>query len=218
MARAARVAPQEWVHPSRAATREAAMKNVRRLPKSRFVRSVYRRAFRDELPILRLWPNAHEHKKKVVSELGFSPIAAEWLRESGATEAEIERVRAAHQKTIKEMMPGLCRYRPSELILANLHEAWMPYSELLLQTAALLKGADFDELKSQLRDLGFEEKILDLFRPGQKRKYFLQQTPASVATMIVYRHFPLRIGSEEAVRTAQKRLYSRWRSRHRAET
>lgn len=114
-------------------------------------------------------------------------------------------------------MPGLCRYRPSDLILANLREAWTPYAELLLQSAAPLEGTDFDELKPQLRDLGFEEKILDLFRPGQKRKYFLQQTPASVATMIVARRFPRRIGSEEVVRTAHKRLYSRLRSRHRAE-
>lgn len=76
------------------------MKNVRRLLKPLFIRSVYRRAIRDELLILRLWPNAREHKEKVVSELGFSPIVAEWLRESGATGAEIERVLAAHKKAI----------------------------------------------------------------------------------------------------------------------
>jgi hypothetical protein len=193
------------------------MKNVRRLPKPHFVRSVYRRAIRDELLILRLWPNAREHKKKVVSELGFSPIAAEWLRESGATQADIERIRVAHQKAIKEMMPDLCRYRPSELIHANLHEAWITYADLLLKTAARLDGTLFKELKPQLSKIGFEEQILDVFQPDQKRKYFLQQTPASVATMIVARRHHRRIGSEEAVRTAQKRLYSRVRARHRVE-
>jgi hypothetical protein len=202
------------------------MKGVRGLPKPSFVRGAYRQAIRDELRTLQLWPEAREHKRKVVSELGFSPGAAEWLRKSGAMprdtsealEAGIERVRAAHQRVIEEKMPRLCGYRPSELILANLHEAWVPYAGLILKTAALLQGADFDELKPRLAKLGFEKKILDLFRSGQKRKYFLQQTPASVATMIVSRRHRLRIGSEESVRSAQKRLYSRVRSRHRAET
>jgi hypothetical protein len=194
------------------------MKKFRRGPEARIVRRVFERAIQDEEQILRLWPKAREHKRKVVSELGFSPIAAEYLEKTGATKADIDRVRVAHQKAMKEIMPRLHGYRPSELILANLHEAWNPYAALILQTARLLPGADFGELKSQLKDLGFQEEILNLFPPQQKRKYFLQQTPASLATKVVSRRHHRRIGSEEALRTAQKRLYSSVRFRHRTES
>ena len=192
------------------------MKRVQKLPQPVFVRGIYRRAVRDESRILQLWPNARAHKRTVVSELGFSPFAERWIKKLGAkppaTHQELAAIRAAHREVIRKHMPKLVEYRPSELLIANLHEGWMPYAELLLRTAHALVGADFAELKPQLENLSFEKSILSLFNPAQKRKYFLQQTPASVATMIVARRHPKRIGSEEAVRIAQKRIYSRIRS------
>jgi hypothetical protein len=210
------------------------MKKIRGLPEPCLVRSVCDRAKRDEDKILQLWPKASVHKKEKVSELAFS---AEWVRslrgplttvlpDPGAAlpnaseelQSGITQVRAAHQKVIKDTMPGHCGYKPSEFILANLHEAWCPYAHLLLRAARLVEGAEFEEIKPHLEKLGFEKAILDLFRPAQKRRYFVQQTEASIATMIVSRRHHRRIGSEEAVRTAQKRLYSRVRARLRLET
>jgi hypothetical protein len=186
------------------------------IPNPEFVERVYRRAVEDETRILRLWPDARAHKRTVVSELGFSLVAETWSKKPRAKRPaallELAAIRVNHRDVIRKNMPQLGSYRPSELVIANLNEAWIPYADLLLQTVRIVDGADFAELKPQLEKLCFEKSILNLFQPTQKRKYLLQQTSASVATMIVARRHPRRIGSEESVRTAQK-MYTRIRSR-----
>ena len=109
-----------------------------------------------------------------------------------------------------ESMPS---YRPSELILANLQESWIPYAELLLKEAAQLEGRDFSELKPQLKILGFAEEILGYFLGTQRRKYFFQQTPASIATLIVWNRLTDKgIGiQEDTIKRAGNRLYARLR-------
>jgi hypothetical protein len=184
------------------------------------VGAAYQLAVADEQKILELWPDAKGYKTKNLNELAFSPVAEQAVRDflnkdpdaSQDPEAAIARSRAAHKKALKQWIPGLFDWRPSEFISANLLEAWMPYGELILTTAGQLKWKDFSELKTQLHAMGFDGQILNYFRPIQQRRYFLKQTPASIATMIVSQRHSKRIGSQEAVRTAGKHLYSRIRS------
>jgi hypothetical protein len=187
--------------------------------------ATYRRAITDEQIVLALWPKAKEHKTKNVAALALSPAAEEAIGASvrknvGASDnheaevaAAVADVRAIHGTILAEHAPGLFNYRPSEFIAANLQEAWIPYAELLLKAARQLKGRNVAELVRDLKRLGFADEILAMFRISQKRKYFLQQTPASMARLIVTSRLPYRMRSEETVRTAGKRLYSRIRSK-----
>jgi hypothetical protein len=186
------------------------------LPERAAIERVYRRAVEDEKRVLEMWPRAREHKKKRVDELRFSPFAEKMMSSdqhgAGTHKKVVEGVREAHMKAIKGLMPALVNYRPSELVVASLHEAWFLYAELLLAGAAAMRGADFADLRPQLEHCGFDAQILSFFRSNQKRKYFLQQTPSSIATFIVSQRLPERICSEETMRTAQKRLYSKVRA------
>jgi len=188
------------------------------------VAATYQRALADEQKVLPLLPRAaaKEHKKKNVAAfeaLGFSSAAEQELehflrRHPEPTQdprATAEKYRAAHREAILESMP---EYRPIELIHANLQELWIPYSELLLKEAAKLKGKEFSALKPQLLQLGFAGEILDYFRADQGRKYFLQQTAASVATLIVSRRLDDQgiVIEQDTVKRAGNRLYSRIRS------
>jgi hypothetical protein len=185
------------------------------------IAATYQRALADEQKVLLLLPRAaaKEAKKKNVAALGFSPGAEQELERflrrhpepPQDPRATADRHRSAHRKAMAESMP---KYRPSDLIHANLQESWIPYAELLLKEAAQLKGDDFFALKPQLKELGFDEKILGYFLEIQGRKYFLQQTAASIATLIVSRRLGdkgIRV-DEETVRRAGKRVYARIRS------
>jgi hypothetical protein len=185
------------------------------------VAATYQRALADEQKVLLLLRRAaaKEAKKKNVAALGFSSAAEQELErflrshpEPGQNRrATADRYRSAHRKAMAESMPS---YRPSELILANLQESWIPYAELLLKEAAQLEGRDFSELKPQLKNKGFVEEILGYFLAAQRRKYFFQQTPASIATLIVWNRLTDNsIGiQEDTIKRAGNRLYARLRS------
>jgi hypothetical protein len=146
-----------------------------------------------------------------VAELGFPPSSEELLKNSTKPmpAKRIETVAAAHRTVIKKHLPSLTTYRPSELAISSLQAAWEPYAELMLRTANSIKGADFGEMQPELIKSGFERTILDFFRENQRRKYFLQQTPKSIARLIVTQRHPKRISSEENLRTAEKHIYGR---------
>lgn len=176
-----------------------------------FVERIYQKAIADEAEIIsRMWPSAGE-QRSAVAELGFPASSEEWLKNSThpLSEKQIKSVAAAHRKTVKKHLPRLTRYRPSELAIASLQAAWEHYTELLLSAAKSVAGADFGEIKVDLINTGFDPAILDFFRENQRRKYFLQQTPKSIARLIVARRHPNRIGSEESVRTAEKHISGR---------
>jgi hypothetical protein len=180
-------------------------------PQPELVRRIYQKAVSDEAAVVQGWSNASEDKKQAVTELGFPPSSEELLRNSAnpLLEKQIKSVAAAHRSTIKKHLPSLTTYRPSELVIASLQAAWEPYAELLLRAAKSMAGADFGKIKLELINSGFEQTILDFFRENQERKYFLQQTPKSIARLIVTRRHPKRIGSEESLRTAEKHIYGR---------
>jgi len=185
------------------------------------VAATYHRALADEHSVLPLLPRAaaKDAKKKNVATLGFSSVAEQELERFLRKHLEpaqnprvtADRYRAAHREAMAKGMPG---HRPSELIHASLQECWIPYAELLLEEAARVEGNDFSALKPQLKELGFDEKILDYFRAAQGRKYFLQQTAASVATLIVSRRLDDQgiVIEQDTVKRAGNRVYSRIRS------
>jgi hypothetical protein len=176
------------------------------------VEKIYQKAIADETEIIsRMWPSAGEQKRSAVADLGFPPSSEVWLKNSThpLSEKQVKSVAADHRKTVKKHLPSLTTYRPSEMVIASLQAAWEPYADLLLNAAKSVGGADFGEIKIKLIKGGFERAILDFFRENQKRKYFLQQTPKSIARLIVMRRHPRRIGSEESLRTAEKHIYGR---------
>ena len=178
----------------------------------RLVEKIYEKAIADEAEVIsQMWPSAAEQKRNAVAALGFPPSSEEWLRKRAnpLSDAQIKSVAADHRKTVKKHLPSLTRYRPSELVLANLQAAWEPYAELLLGAAKSLAGQNFGKIKPELIKLGFNRAILDFFRENQRRKYFVQQTPKSIARLIATRRHPKRIGSEESMRTAEKHIYGR---------
>jgi hypothetical protein len=187
-------------------------------PTPELVERIYQRAIADEAAAVQLWPDAREYQRKMGAELGFSETAEAWIRKSRRAnrqpqdvEDEIERACSAHRAAVAKHLPKLVKYKPSELLVANLQKAWEPYAELLLDTAKSLQGNDFGEFRPMLIQLGFHEEILRLCREDQKRRYFLQQTPASMARAIATQRHYHRIGNEEVVRAAEKRLYSHLR-------
>lgn len=189
-------------------------------PTPELVERIYQRAIADEAAAVRLWPDAREYQRKMGAELGFSQTAEAWIRKSRranrqpkGVEDEIERARSAHRAAVAKHLPRLVKYKPSELLVTNLQKAWEPYAELLLDTAKSFQGIDFGELKPKLIELGFQKEILRLFREDQKRRYFLQQTPASMAREIATQRHHHRIGDKEVVRAAEKHLYSHLRSK-----
>jgi hypothetical protein len=178
------------------------------------VQRTYQKAVSDETGIIQRWPNAMEDKKRAVSELGFPPSSEEWLRKSAnpLLEKQIKSIAAAHRTAIKNQLPSLTRYRPSELVIASLQTAWECYAKLLLRVAkskSLKKWMAFGEIKQKLIKRGFEPTILDFFQENQRKKYFLQQTPRSLARLMVTWRHSKRISSEESVRTAEKNIYGR---------
>jgi hypothetical protein len=193
------------------------------------IEAAYERALADEQRFLKLLPRAaaKEAKRKnaaAFAALGFSSAGEQELQRFLNSRPDLwrdrrataDRYRAAHQEAMVKSMPD---YRPSELTHANLQESWTPYAELLLREAAQLEGANFSALKPQLEELGFEKKILDYFRATQGRKYFLQQTAASVATLIVSRHLDEEgiVIEQDTVKRAGNRVYSRVRSKKKRE-
>lgn len=181
------------------------------VPAPELLQRIYRKAVSDEEAIVQRWSHASEDKKQAVSELGFPPSSEEFLRNSAnpLSEQQIKSVAAAHCAATEKHLGSLTTYRPSELIVASLEAAWEPYAELLLSRAKSLKGADLGQMKPRLIEDGFEPTILGFFPENQRRKYFLQQTPKSIARLIVTRRHPKRVGSEESVRTAEKNIYGR---------
>jgi hypothetical protein len=180
-------------------------------PTPKLVQRIYQKAVSDEAGVIQRWSAAAADKKQAVSRLGFPSSSEEWLRNRAnpLSDAQIQSVAANHRKAIKKHLPSLTTYRPSELVIANLHAAWEPYAELLLRAAKSAGGTDFGEIKRELIKLGFNQAILDFFRENQRRKYFLQQTPKSIARLIATRRHPKRIGSEDSVRTAEKHIHGR---------
>ena len=172
------------------------------------VEAAYGRALADEATVLALWPNAREVLRRRMSRRWVSrPRPRRRLRvlpekASGrltGTEGDGRTLPRCPSRSDRSGRYQFVRYRPSDLIRANLQGSWMPYAELLLAAAAQMKGKDFAALRPQLKNLGFNDVILSYFLPQQqKRRYFRQRTPASVATMIFSRRYP-KIGSEEPI-------------------
>jgi len=184
------------------------------------VQRIYQRGVSDEAVVLERWGYAGEEKRRTVAELGFPSSSEKSLRQPGSrdrdsaySEEQIKRIAAAHRAVIKKRLPSLAAYRPSQLAIATLQKCWEPYAKLLLESAKSLAGADFGDMKAGLIENGFDPTVLDLdcFRENQTKKYFLQQTSASIARRIVIERHPKRIGIEDAVRTAEKRIYGRTR-------
>jgi hypothetical protein len=62
-------------------------------------------------------------------------------------------------------------------------------------------------MMSELEEAGFEKQILKILRKSQPRKYFLQQTAASVAMFIVSQRHPTIAGQLATLRSAHQRLF-----------
>lgn len=189
-------------------------------PSLELVQRIYQKAVSDEEAVLQRWPYASEDKKVAVTELGFPPSSKELLRQYGNrdsnsaySEEQSKRIAPTHRGVIKKHLPSLTKYRPSELVIASLQKCWELYAKLLLESANSLAGRNFGEIKPGLIESGFDPTILnfDSFQESQTRKYFLQQTPASIARQIVTQRHPKRVGSEEALRTAERHVYGRTR-------